>query len=113
MFGCSVVRILARSSRRQLRCAPAPQANKSALQSVTFPLLLASSRRWSLGPRTRDTATQGGALTRQLGLASVTALVIGEVIGVGIFLTPASMARSLGSPLWLLVTRSIARRATR
>jgi APA family basic amino acid/polyamine antiporter len=50
-----------------------------------------------------DTATHGGALTRQLGLVSVTALVIGEVIGVGIFLTPASMARSLGSPLWLLV----------
>ncbi len=43
------------------------------------------------------------ALTRQLGLASVTALVIGEVIGVGIFLTPASMARSVGSPFWLLV----------
>ncbi len=43
------------------------------------------------------------ALTRQLGLASVTALVIGEVIGVGIFLTPATMARSLGSPFWLLV----------
>ncbi len=42
-------------------------------------------------------------LTRQLGLASVTALVIGEVIGVGIFLTPAEMARALGSPLWLLV----------
>jgi len=50
-----------------------------------------------------DTTTHGGALTRQLGLASVTALVIGEVIGVGIFLTPASMARSLGSPCWLLV----------
>jgi basic amino acid/polyamine antiporter, APA family len=42
-------------------------------------------------------------LTRQLGLGSVTALVIGEVIGVGIFLTPANMARSLGSPFWLLV----------
>jgi APA family basic amino acid/polyamine antiporter len=50
-----------------------------------------------------DTFTDRGALTRQLGLASVTALVIGEVIGVGIFLTPASMARSLGSPFWLLV----------
>lgn len=50
-----------------------------------------------------DTATARDALTRQLGLAPVTALVIGEVIGVGIFLTPASMARSLGSPLWLLV----------
>src|SRR2546423_3494964 len=43
------------------------------------------------------------APSRQLGLASVTALVIGEVIGVGIFLTPASMAHSLGSPFWLLV----------
>jgi len=47
--------------------------------------------------------TPSGALTRQLGLASVTALVIGEVIAVGIFLTPASMARSLGSPFWLLL----------
>lgn len=42
-------------------------------------------------------------LTRQLGLGAVTALVIGEVIAVGIFLTPAGMARSLGSPFWLLV----------
>src|SRR4029077_9514857 len=53
-------------------------------------------------PPMHDTVTRG-SLSRQLGLASVTALVIGEVIGVGIFLTPASMARSLGSPLWLLV----------
>lgn len=43
------------------------------------------------------------ALKRELGVAAVTALVIGEVIAVGIFLTPASMARSLGSPLLLLV----------
>lgn len=42
-------------------------------------------------------------LTRQLGVGAVTALVIGEVIAVGIFLTPAGMARSLGSPLLLLV----------
>ena len=42
-------------------------------------------------------------LSRQLGLGSLTALVIGEVIAVGIFLTPAGMARSLGSPFWLLV----------
>src|SRR4051812_12365886 len=44
-----------------------------------------------------------GAPTRRLGLVSATALVIGEVIGVGIFLTPSEMARSLGSPFWLLV----------
>ena len=49
------------------------------------------------------TATGRGTLTRQLGLVAITALVVGEVIGVGIFLTPAGMARSLGSPLWLLV----------
>ena len=42
-------------------------------------------------------------LTRQLGLRAVTALVVGEVIGIGIFLTPAGMAHSLGSPFWLLV----------
>lgn len=44
-----------------------------------------------------------GALSRQLGLASLTALVIGEVIAVGIFLTPAGMARAVGSPFWLLL----------
>jgi APA family basic amino acid/polyamine antiporter len=42
-------------------------------------------------------------LKRQLGLSAATALVIGEVIAVGIFLTPAGMAKSLGSPMWLLV----------
>jgi len=43
------------------------------------------------------------SLTRQLGLVAVTALVVGEVIAIGIFLTPAGMARSLGSPFWLLI----------
>ena len=43
------------------------------------------------------------ALKRQLGLRTATALVIGEVIAVGIFLTPAGMTKSLGSPMWLLV----------
>src|SRR5712672_1853805 len=42
-------------------------------------------------------------LRRQLGLASATAAVAGESIAVGIFLTPAGMAKSLGSPFWLLV----------
>lgn len=43
------------------------------------------------------------SLPRQLGVAAVTTLVIGEVIAIGIFLTPASMARSVGSPFWLLI----------
>jgi APA family basic amino acid/polyamine antiporter len=42
-------------------------------------------------------------LKRRLGLGSAAALVVGEVIGVGIFLTPAGMAKVLASPLWLLI----------
>jgi basic amino acid/polyamine antiporter, APA family len=42
-------------------------------------------------------------LQRQLGLASATAAVAGEAVAVGIFLTPAGMAKSLGSPLGLLI----------
>src|SRR6266480_1931520 len=46
---------------------------------------------------------ESNELKRQIGIRTATALVVGEVIAVGIFLTPASMAKSLGSPLWLLV----------
>jgi APA family basic amino acid/polyamine antiporter len=48
-------------------------------------------------------STSVNKLQRQLGLASATAAVAGESIAVGIFLTPAGMAKSLGSPFWLLV----------
>jgi APA family basic amino acid/polyamine antiporter len=40
-------------------------------------------------------------LKRRLGLEAATAMVVGEVIGVGIFLTPAEMAKALGSPFWI------------
>jgi APA family basic amino acid/polyamine antiporter len=41
-------------------------------------------------------------LRRELGLGSAAAAVAGEAIAVGIFLTPARMAKLLGSPFWLL-----------
>jgi APA family basic amino acid/polyamine antiporter len=41
-------------------------------------------------------------LKRQIGLRTATALIVGEIIAVGIFLTPAGMAKALGSPFWLL-----------
>ena len=44
-----------------------------------------------------------GGLRRELGLGSAAAAVAGEAIAVGIFLTPAGMAKSLGSPFWLLM----------
>lgn len=42
-------------------------------------------------------------LTRELTLTSAVALVIGQVIAVGIFLTPGTMIRTVGSPFWILV----------
>jgi basic amino acid/polyamine antiporter, APA family len=42
-------------------------------------------------------------LKREIGLRTATALILGEIIAVGIFLTPAGMAKALGSPFWLLV----------
>lgn len=44
-----------------------------------------------------------GDLKRQLGLRSSIAVVVGEVIAIGIFLTPAGMAKTLASPMWCLV----------
>ena len=52
---------------------------------------------------TREMSNPGSSLKRQLGLASATAAVASESIAVGIFLTPAGMAKSLGSPFWMLV----------
>ena len=47
-------------------------------------------------------------MDRHLGLAGATTLVVGQVIAVGIFLTPAAMARLLGSPFWLLMVWLVA-----
>ena len=48
-------------------------------------------------------AAPAQGLKRDLGLGSATAAVAGEVIAVGIFLTPAGMAKALGSPMWILI----------
>ncbi|MGB6192241.1 MAG: amino acid permease, partial [Terracidiphilus sp.] len=44
----------------------------------------------------------GPQSTRQMGAWAATAVVTGEAISLGIFLTPAGMARSLGSPALLI-----------
>jgi basic amino acid/polyamine antiporter, APA family len=52
---------------------------------------------------------QGKQMRRQLGLPAAIAVVTGESIALGIFLTPAAMAKSLGSPFLLgLVWLSVA-----
>lgn len=52
--------------------------------------------------KTQNEQTQK-KLRRELTLGTATALVVGEVIAVGIFLTPAQMAKSLGSPLLVII----------
>lgn len=40
-------------------------------------------------------------MQRRFGLGTAVAMIVGQVIAVGIFLTPAGMAKSVGSPFWL------------
>ena len=47
-------------------------------------------------------AAPGAMLTRRLGIVSATALVVGTVIGTGIFLVPSMMVRDLPSPVAIL-----------
>src|ERR1700680_2944197 len=49
-------------------------------------------------------ASQETALTRSLGLFDSTMIVAGSMIGSGIFIVSAEMARNVGSPGWLLVS---------
>src|SRR5260370_41937048 len=48
--------------------------------------------------RAPDMSTQ----SRPLGLVHVASIVIGAIVGVGIFFTPASLAKALPSPAWVL-----------
>jgi basic amino acid/polyamine antiporter, APA family len=52
---------------------------------------------------TADTGTSSREFVKALTLTDATMLVAGSMIGSGIFIVSADMARSLNSPLWLLV----------
>ena len=48
------------------------------------------------------------SLAQKIGFWSATAIIIGSIIGSGVFMKPASMAGQLGSPIWLTVVWVIA-----
>ena len=48
------------------------------------------------------------SLAKKIGFWSATAIIIGSVIGSGVFMKPASMAGQLGSPVWLTIVWIIA-----
>jgi APA family basic amino acid/polyamine antiporter len=48
------------------------------------------------------------SLQRRLGLKEATSLVVGTVIGTGVFLKAATMSQNAGSPLWVLIAWLVA-----
>lgn len=59
------------------------------------------------GSATQDRHGRGG-FTRALGLLDATAIVVGSMIGSGIFIVSAETARQVGSPFWLLFCWALA-----
>ena len=48
------------------------------------------------------------SLAKKIGFWSATSIIIGSIIGSGVFMKPASMAGQLGSPIWLTIVWIIA-----
>lgn len=48
------------------------------------------------------------SLAKKIGFWSATSIIIGSIIGSGVFMKPASMAHELGSPVWLTLVWVIA-----
>jgi len=48
------------------------------------------------------------SLAKKIGFLSATSIIIGSIIGSGVFMKPASMAGQLGSPVWLTLVWVIA-----
>jgi len=57
---------------------------------------------------TTDSKSRAGALVRELGTLDSTMIVVGSMIGSGIFITSAESARLVGSPGWLLAAWALA-----
>jgi APA family basic amino acid/polyamine antiporter len=47
------------------------------------------------------------ALQRRLGVGAAIAMIVAEVMGVGVFLTPAGMARTVGSTEWVFAVWAV------
>lgn len=55
-----------------------------------------------------DEESASGSLVRELGPLDATMIVVGSMIGSGIFITSAESARTIGTPGWLLVAWALA-----
>jgi len=57
---------------------------------------------------TASVKTRGSSLVRELGTIDATMIVVGSMIGSGIFITSAESARLVGTPGWLLAAWAVA-----
>jgi len=53
-------------------------------------------------------STTTSSLAKKIGFWSATSIIVGSIIGSGVFMKPASMADQLGSPVWLTLVWVIA-----
>ena len=58
--------------------------------------------------RNDDPGTEESSLVRELGTIDATMIVMGSMIGSGIFITSAESARLVGTPGWLLAAWAVA-----
>ena len=73
-----------------------PDPNQATMTEAAPPL-----------PRTAPSDQQHAGFVQAITLTDATMLVAGSMIGSGIFITSAAMARSIGSPMWLLIAWAI------
>src|SRR5580658_418032 len=67
-----------------------------------------SRKRPGFEPARLNTSMAKQELVRGLGLRDSTALVIGTIIGTGVFLKTTPMAQSVGAPQWVLLAWIVA-----
>src|SRR6184192_1676279 len=60
------------------------------------------------GPAPSERSPRGSGLVRALGPIDATMIVMGSMIGSGIFITSAESARLIGAPGWLLLAWAVA-----
>jgi APA family basic amino acid/polyamine antiporter len=80
--------------------------SKSKYVTEVAPFLCANLR--GVGTKRRAIIMSQEVLLRRLGLKETMALVIGNVIGTGVFLKAAIMSQQLGSALWVVMAWAVA-----
>ncbi len=88
---------------------PVKEASSKSLDvSCRFSLTLGPCPLYPVGPMSEEKLSSPAKLVRGLSLLDATMIVVGSMIGSGIFITSAESSRLVGAPGWLLVAWALA-----